>query len=32
MLAEEMGFQSTVFCPISKWKEQGYQAEPGKKN
>jgi len=27
-----MGFQSTTFCPVNQWKEQGYQAEPGKKN
>jgi hypothetical protein len=30
-LAEGLGFTSTTFCPVSKWKEQGYQAEPGKK-
>ena len=30
-LAEELGFQNTTFFPVSKWKEQGYQAEPGKK-
>jgi rhodanese-related sulfurtransferase len=29
-LAEDLGFKSTTFCPVSKWKEQGYQAEPGK--
>ena len=23
-LAEELGFSSTTFCPVSKWKEQGY--------
>jgi len=30
-LAEELGFESTTFCPVNQWKEQGYQAEPMKK-
>jgi rhodanese-related sulfurtransferase len=30
-LAEDLGFTATTFCPVGKWKEQGYQAEPGKK-
>ena len=27
-LAEELGFKSTTFCPVSQWKEQGYNAAP----
>ena len=30
-LAEDLGFKSTTFCPVNKWKEQGYQAEPRNK-
>ena len=31
-LAEEHGFKSATFCPVNTWKEQGYQAEPPKKD
>lgn len=32
MLAEELGFKTTTFCPVNKWKEDGHQTESGKKN